>query len=257
MIKIGTSGYSYQDWIGPFYPEGTKKADMLSFYAGEFDFTEINSTYYSIPNPFMMNHILKKTPESFEFSIKLHSSMTHSRDANEAVYKQFIEAVKPLNEAKKLSCLIAQFPFSFHYNTINVDYIKNMRDLFHDFPLAIEWRNNQWICQSAFELLKGLNISFICVDEPDVKGLVKPLTIVTNSLSYIRFHGRNKDKWYHHNAPYERYDYLYSNDELKEWIPRINNMKKYSERVYIAFNNHFRAQSVRNVQMLKNLLSIP
>lgn len=254
-VYIGTSGYSYQDWIGYFYQYDTKKSDILTEYSKEFAFTEINSTYYKLPNAYLINNLIKKTPESFQFSVKLHQTMTHSRDADSLIYKNFKEAIQPMLDRNSLSCLVAQFPYSFHNNQDNMNYIRYLKDEFKDIPMAVEWRNNEWICQASFKLLKELDLSYTCVDEPNIKGLVKPVVVATNSLGYIRFHGRNKSKWYNNNAPYERYDYLYTDSELKEWIPRIKTLRKHTERLYIAFNNHFRAQSVRNAQMLSKLIA--
>lgn len=254
MIYVGTSGYSYQDWIGPFYPHGMVKGDMLPFYSQTFSFTEINSTYYQMPNFYAVRQWDLKTPDSFLFMVKAHGSMTHSRDAGRDEFKKFCDAMGPLRDKDKLAGLLFQFPYSFHFGTEEMDYLRRIRDYIPDDDIYIEYRNDQWICQVIFDLMKELQFGFVCVDEPDIKGLVKPIVVSTNSKGYIRFHGRNKIKWYNHQRAYERYDYLYTEDELEEWIPKIQRLEKYAEKLYITFNNHFRAQGVINGKMLQNLL---
>lgn len=254
MIYVGTSGYSYADWAGTFYDKNIDKGQMLVEYSKRFHFAEVNSTYYSIPSRFLFLNMAKKTPENFLFTVKLHSSMTHSRDADDDSYMKFKDALRVLSESKKLGCLVAQFPFSFHKNSENVDYIKRIRDQFEDYPLCVEFRNNQWLDAEIYKFLSSEELGFICVDEPDVSGLVKPISIVTSKVGYIRLHGRNNAKWYNHKESYERYNYLYTSDELHEWLPRINFIGENTDVTFIAFNNHFRAQGAVNASMLQKMI---
>lgn len=254
MIYIGTSGYSYPDWVGTFYDRGIKKGQMLAEYAKRFKFTEIDSTYYSMPNRFLFLNMVKKTPDDFKFAVKLNSSMTHSRDADPEDYTRFNDALIPLFESRKLGCLVAQFPYSFHKNDVNMDYIKKIREMFGKCPLCVEFRNSQWLDAETYKFLSSQEIGFICVDEPDISGLVRPVSIVTSGIGYIRFHGRNNAKWYNHNQSYERYNYLYTEDEMKEWLPRIDFIEDNTDITFIAFNNHFRAQGAVNATMLQKLI---
>lgn len=255
MIMVGTSGYSYNDWLGTFYSEGTAKGDMLPEYSKKFMFTEINSTYYSMPNRFLFYNLNKKTPDGFKFTVKLHGSMTHSRDAGHDSYKQFTDALNPIVESSKLGCLVAQFPYSFHKNDVNKEYIKRLKDGLKGLPLCVEFRNDMWMDAETYKLLSDEGIGFICVDEPGIKGLVKSASIVTSKIGYVRFHGRNSSKWYNHEQSYERYDYLYSEGELKEWVPKIKFIEDNTDIAFIAFNNHFKAQGAVNASMLQRLLN--
>lgn len=254
MICIGTSGYSYDDWKGNFYNPDIKKSDMLEEYSKSFRFTEINSTYYSMPNRYMFINLVKKTPQDFKFTIKLHGSMTHARDADAGAYSAFNEAIRPVIDSNKMGCLVAQFPYSFHNNIQNVDCIKKIRDNFDHIPLCVEFRNDKWNTAETYKVLSQYDMGYICVDEPNIKGLVKRVSVVTSKVGYVRFHGRNSNKWYNHKESYERYDYLYSEDELKEWLPRIEFIHNNTEVTFIAFNNHFRAQGAVNASMLQCLL---
>jgi uncharacterized protein YecE (DUF72 family) len=254
MIHIGTSGYSYEDWIGNFYPQGTKSGDMLSHYAQHFSFTEINSTYYKIPNAFMLYNMQKKTGDNFVFTVKLHQSMTHGKNATGQDYQSFIEAVNVLEETGKLGCLVAQFPYSFHFNEENKNYILSLKEKLMNFKITVEFRNNKWINEETFQLLKSNNIGYICVDEPAISGLPDKSCIATSEVAYLRLHGRNSQKWWNHDQAYERYDYLYSENELMEWKNKILKLQQESSDCFVSFNNHFRAQAVLNAKMLEEML---
>ncbi|HOV79487.1 MAG TPA: DUF72 domain-containing protein, partial [Bacillota bacterium] len=188
MFYIGTAGYSYQDWVGAVYPSGTKKGDMLKLYAREFSFGEINATYYRMPGRKMIGGMAAKTPPGFRFALKAFQGMTHARDGGPEIFGQFADAVRPLSESGRLACVLAQFPYSFHNTQENRDYLKKFRELLPGLPVAVEFRNARWISGSTFELLKREQLSFVCVDEPDIRGLIKPLAVVTARPAYVRFH---------------------------------------------------------------------
>lgn len=256
MILIATSGYAYKDWKGKFYPEDIKEKDMLAFYSKVFPFTEVNSSYYSMPNGYMFYHMMKKTPEGFIFVVKAFGGMTHGKDLSETTVGKFKEAVKPLADENRLGCVLLQFPYSFHNNENNRDYLKKFRDRMGELPLAVEFRTADWLTPDTIKLLRENKMAFVCVDEPPIKGLLPPVTVATGPIGYIRFHGRNSKKWYAHENSYERYDYLYSEEELSEWIPRIRELSNKTEVVFIAMNNHFNAQAVMNAKQLLGLLNI-
>lgn len=254
MIWIGTSGYSYKDWKGNFYPEGIKNGEMLSFYSLHYNFTEINSTYYRMPAISMFKGMDEKTPEDFKFSVKAYGAFTHSRDASSEDAKKFLEALKPINENGKLGTILFQFPNSFHFTRENMDYLLKIREYFKGNSLCFEFRNASWTREDTIKLLKSIHAGWVCVDEPPIPGLVRPAVAVTSDTAYVRFHGRNSQKWYDHKEAYERYDYFYSEKELVEWVPKIKYIDKNAQNTYIAFNNHFRAQGAKNASMLKRLI---
>ena len=112
-ILIGTSGYSYRDWVGPFYPQGTKPRDMLPFYAQHFDTLEVNTTYYGIPRPEVLAGMAERTPDRFRFVVKLNQAMTHDHSLDPIVVRDFKNAIEPLKQAGKYDGLLAQFPWAF------------------------------------------------------------------------------------------------------------------------------------------------
>lgn len=256
MIKIGTSGYSYRDWIENFYPKNIKQNQMLKYYSQFFNFTEINSTYYRIPDARNFYKMAEVTGYDFTFSVKLHSTMTHSRDCLDLEYKKFHEALSALNECDKLSVVIAQFPNSFNYTKENEAYLLKLADRFKDFRFAVEFRNNSFVNVNTLKTLRENQITYICVDEPKINGLLAQNAILTSKTGYIRFHGRNTSKWYNNNESQERYDYLYGEKELMEWIPPIKGMEHSSDDLFISFNNHFNGQAVINANAMKKLLGL-
>ena len=253
MVYIGTAGYSYKDWIGSFYPEGTKDALMLEYYALYFNFVEVNSTYYHMPGMRLFESMNKKTPDSFKFAVKLFGGFTHERNMGMVEADQFKYSLKPITESGKLVCLLAQFPNSFRYNTENLDYIKRLRQIFEGYELNVEFRNHEWISNDVFNSLKESDIGFVCVDEPGIRGLIKNAVIVTSRTAYLRLHGRNAGKWYAGEGS-ERYNYLYNTGELLEWLGGIREMEEVSGITIISFNNHPMGKAIQNAKMLAELL---
>ncbi len=192
MIYIGTSGFSYDDWVGPYYPTDLKKQDWLAFYAREFKTLEINYTYYRMPTARTLAGMARKRRDDFLFTIKTPQEMTHTRDADPALFPQFIDALKPLRDEKKFAVL-AQFPNSFHNTREHIDYLKKFREHLRDLPIVVEFRNAQWLSDKTFTFLREQSLGF--VDEPKLKGLLPPIAEATSNVGYVRFHGRNAAKW--------------------------------------------------------------
>ena len=256
MIYVGTSGYAYEDWKGHFYPPGLDPREYLAYYARHFNFTEVNSTYYRQPSPFMLRQLAKKTPEGFVMAVKAFSGVTHDRSRLDDA-RTFRRALAPLEEAGKLGCVLLQFPHSFRPGEANRGYLRQVLEVFEGVPVAVEFRHRDWVQdEEAFALLEGMGAGFVCVDEPRFATLVPPVVRATGPVGYVRFHGRNRDKWWRHDQPYERYDYLYSEEELSEWVPRIRELASRTRRTFVAMNNHYQAKAVINARMLQQLLGL-
>ena len=255
MLRIGTSGYSYKDWIGPFYPEGIPRRDMLVYYAREFDTTEINFTYYRLPDPRTLAAMARKVPDGFVFTIKASQELTHGREDNEQAFRQYVEALKPLQETGKFGCILAQFPWSFRPSEENRAYLEFMREQFGQLPVVVEFRNGGWIGEDTFDLLRRLRLGYCCVDQPRLRGLVPPVAQATAPVAYVRFHGRNAAKWWRHEHAWERYNYTYSDEELGEWVPKIRQLAQASESVYVFANNHWQGQAVTTAKQLRMQLT--
>ncbi len=255
MIRIGTSGYSYDDWVGPFYPERMDKREFLGYYAERFDCVEVNYTYYRMPDARTLGAMSAKTPPDFRFAIKANRLMTHEREeGDESTFAEFIAALEPLRAEGKLGCVLAQFPWGFKCSQQNVDYLKRFRGLMRGVPAVVEFRNRGWIRDEMFALLREAEFGFCCVDQPQLDGLVPPIAEATSAIGYVRFHGRNRDKWWRHDEAWERYDYLYSREELAEWVPKVRALEQQTEETWLFFNNHYHAQAVQNAMDFAELL---
>jgi uncharacterized protein YecE (DUF72 family) len=255
MIYIGTSGFSYKDWVGVYYPAGLQQGDWLSFYSREFNACEINSTYYAIPNVAVLQSMSEKTGNGFLFAIKANQEMTHQREDGAAICRAFRQVLEPLVTASKLGCILAQFPYSFDFNRDNWEYLAQIRQNLLGLPLVVEFRNARWLKVEVFQWLRQQDIGFCCVDEPRLPNLLPPIAEATSKIGYIRFHGRNKEKWWQHDQAFERYDYTYKPEELNEWLPKIKKLASITEKTFIFANNHWKGQSIGTVRQLQLMLA--
>ena len=253
-IRVGTSGYSYEDWRQVFYPPNLPKGKFLDFYAQFFNAVEINSTYYAIPSKQTVYYMARKTPPDFSFIVKTNKETTHVRRENEEVIAQLIEALKPMIDMQKFHGFLAQFPYSFKNNEANRRYLIQTRELLKDFPLFVEFRHRSWATEALYEFLREHQISYVNVDEPNLPNLLPPQGIATTQLGYVRFHGRNAKNWWEGDNT-SRYDYEYSEKELRDWLPHIHQLVQNTYRTYIFFNNHPRGQAIKNARQMLQILT--
>ena len=255
MILIGTSGYSYEDWIGNFYPEGTKKDKFLEFYSNKFRAVEINFTYYQLPSLKVMEGLTKKSEGKVEFVIKANKVFTHRKEENLSDYAdKFKYSLAPLQEKKVLGALLFQFPYSFHAKKENYDHIQIIRENFKDHEIVMEFRSKFWANENIYKFLNALKIGFVNVDEPELPNLMPRTDEVTSDIGYVRFHGRNKANWWSGDNK-SRYDYLYKKEELASWIPAIKKISKLTKKTFVFTNNHWQAKAVKNAKMIMEMLA--
>ncbi|MCL6451380.1 MAG: DUF72 domain-containing protein, partial [Acetobacteraceae bacterium] len=174
-VLVGTAGFKYEDWKGPFYPDELKDQDMLRYYASQFPVVELDFTYYTMPGVRSMQGIEAKTPPGFQVCVKAHRSLTHERAATveetRAAFSAFASSLSPLVQAGKLGCVLTQFPWSFKPCLENLDYLRRLGDWLPGLPVVVEFRNVQWLREETFELLSENSLGFCCVDEPRLRGL--------------------------------------------------------------------------------------
>ena len=227
---------------------------MLDFYALYFDTVEVNSTYYRIPPHHVFYHMAQKTSEDFHFIVKVHSNVTHQRKNTEDSIKNLLEAVRPLQEADKLKGFLAQFPYSFKGTSANLDYVKSVQEALGSHRLFVEFRHRSWLTEEVLQGLREHRIGFVSVDEPQLAYMIPPELHVTTDIGYVRFHGRNSENWYHPEKG-DRYDYLYTEQELTEWVRPIEKIASAASLTYLFFNNCHMGNAVKNARMMKKLLS--
>lgn len=212
-IRVGTSGYSFADWVGPFYPPGTRGGEMLTHYQRSFNTVEINATYYRLPPPAALRRMAERTPPDFRFMVKLPAALTHERREAAAPAGDYAATVAPLQQAAKYAGALAQFPFSFHRSAPNEDYLRRLKGVLPDHPLFVEFRHASWDGPDLEAFLRDVGCGFCSVDEPALAGLFPRRAAAVGDVAYVRFHGRNAGQWWSGGA--RRYDYLYSREELE------------------------------------------
>jgi uncharacterized protein YecE (DUF72 family) len=254
MIWLGTSGYSYADWKGAFYPPDLPGRDRFSFYVAEFHAVELNFTYYRMPAADHLKALGSQTPQDFRFSVKAHQDITHHRQGDPKPFVQFRAALAPLQREGKLGAVLMQFPYAFHNTKEAVYYLLHCFRQWADLPLVVEFRCSDWLTQRTLGLLREWGVGFCNVDMPELQGLMPRSAFVTAPTAYVRFHGRNEAKWWKNDRAWERYDYSYSQEQLQEWVPHLIEMNRQAENLFVFANNHWQGQSVAAVRQLKMLL---
>lgn len=254
MIRIGTSGFKFDDWKGTFYPAGLAANRWLEYYAERFDALEVNASYYRLIHPATFFQMAMKVPEGFEFTVKAYRTLTHEiGEQSSADLEQFIASVQPLVEARKFGCILAQFPSRFHYSPEAEGYVGEFAEAFGEMPLVVEFRHRSWARDEVFDFLRRREIGYCAVDEPQFSSLMPPTTVATSRIGYVRFHGRNYQDWWS-SGDKKRYDYLYTQDELKEWVPKLERLDDATDKVYVFMNNCYAGKAAVNAGQMKNLL---
>lgn len=252
-VLVGTSGYSFADWVGPFYPPGTRSGDFLRYYSGFFPVVEVNATYYRIPEPRMLEQMERKTPGGFRFIVKLNQAMTHESSRDQGLYESFRAVLEPLKAAGKFDGLLAQFPWGFRYAPKNVDHLSVLRERLPDDPLWVEFRHDSWAREDVPLALRERKLGYCVVDEPSLEGLMPPVQWLTSTDAYVRLHGRNARNWWGREGG-DRYDYDYDREELTQWVRKVQDLAEKARRTYLFFNNCHAGQAARNARLMQELL---
>ena len=291
-VHVGTSGWSYPTgkgkWNGLFYPatrakrDGTSHFDELQFYAEHFDTVEVNTTFYGQPRAEVAADWVRRTPHRFSFSLKLYQKFTHPKMFREAALKSapgsvgtlldalaqvtqsdiddFRAGIEPVAAAGKLGALLAQFPPSFKNSPATRDYLTQLLTAFKGYPIAVELRHRSWsdALGDTLGLLNLFQAAWVQIDEPKFRFSIRQNALPNvTGFYYMRLHGRNAAQWWRHDKSEDRYNYLYSNDELKEFSETAKAAKELVRKAYLYTNNHFAAQSVVNAVMVKAQMGEP
>ena len=258
-IRIGPAGWSYPDWEGVVYPRRKSAGfNHLSYLASYFDTIEINSTFYRHPRPSSSRIWAGRVSdrESFRFTVKLLGRFTHedaSPTGREAAL--FNMGLDPLRESGRLGALLIQFPWSFKNIEANRRRVASLCEAFRSDPLVVEVRHASWHTPEFYDFLADQRAGFVNVDQPLFRRSLEPSAHTTTPLGYVRLHGQNKDNWFRNDAGRdERYDYLYTPEELEPWVKKIMDISRRAETTYVITNNHFKGKAVCNALELKQML---
>ncbi len=241
-ILLGCSGWSYKDWVGPFYK--TKKESKLKAYSKVFRTSEINSTFYAYPSKGAVMGWLKYTKSDFVYAAKLPRLITHRKKLDLSLgvgedVERFCELMEPLRLDGKLRCVLIQLPPSVEFD---LELLENFLEVLPvTFRFAVEFRDTSWLRAETWRILKKYKVAYTIVDEP----LLPSDIHVTTDIAYIRWHGRGRRPWY---------NYCYKREELEPWIPRMKEAAQKAEKVYGYFNNHYHGYAVRNCLQAMEML---
>jgi len=243
-LRLGCSGWSYDEWVGPVYE--TAKESKLAAYSKVFNTAEINSTFYKNPNKGTVFGWRRYTPDDFLFTAKIPQLVTHEKMLDverniEGDLKEFCELMRPLADSGKLRCLLIQLPPKSKFQSDNTR--KFFEVLPEGFKYAIEFRNQSWMCDEAYELLEEFKIAYTIVDEP----LLPPDIKVTSKIAYLRWHGKGKRPWY---------NYRYELEELKPWVSKLKEISEKTDEVYGFFNNHYHGYAPENCLQVLEMLGV-
>lgn len=257
-IRVGTSGYSYTEWVDAgFYPPGTPGGKMLPYYAGIFSVTELNYTWYQIPKAESIARMCEAAGPGFMFAAKLTRTMTHEIDPDgwPGQVGRFRDGIAPLVQEGRLAAILVQLPPFFDRCEKNRRYLAALLDQLRPLPVAVEFRHKSWATEKVYEGMAARGAALAAVDAPQLPDLFPPTDVVTSpEFFYIRFHGRNAGGWRSGNMQ-NQFDYDYTEAELKQWVKaRIMAMARRAKRGFIFFNNHVRAQAPANARAMIALL---
>ncbi len=256
-IFVGTSGYSYVEWVAAgFYPQGTKSGHMLARYAETFPVTELNFTWYQMPKAQVLERMRSQVPPDFRFTAKLTRTLTHEVALNEwrGEVVRYREGIAPLLQSRQLVAVLVQLAPYFDRSPENRKYLAVLLDELAGLPLAVEFRHRSWASDRVFEELNRRKITLVTVDAPDLPGFFPLLDVVTNpDLFYVRLHGRNVQGWRSGNMQ-KKFDYSYSDEELGGLSGTISRMTQQARSGVVFFNNHVRGQATENARRLERML---
>jgi len=295
VVKCGIAGWIDRSLIqsGEFYPAGcTSSEERLRFYSSQFPIVEADTMYYGLPVRRTAEQWVARTPAGFKFDVKAFSLFTHHPtkpaaltkelraelpsdllagtlyvdktppDVVDEAWEQFRDAVDPLRQAGKLGAVFFQFPRWFLPSSRSLAYIEQCQERMFGFPIAVEFRKRDWLDERHFEgtlhFLRSRAIPYVAVDSPPgFPDAMPPVAEATSgSLAIVRFHGRNQETWAIKGAPpWVRFRYLYSDAELREWLPRLRHLEESVSEVHAIMNNNFSNYSVRNARELIALLA--
>ena len=297
QIRVGTCSWADEALTKYWYPKGVPSGARLGYYAEHFDTVEVDSTYYRLPAREMVERWAERTPDGFVMHVKAFGVMTRhpvkidqlppdlrdeapadqrgrlerpSRDFRAEIFSRFLDALEPLRSAGKLGGLLFQFPPYVVPKESSYDYLAWAREQVGDDRMLVEFRHRAWYeddqREETLRFLEEHEMSHVVVDAPQTDGKNVPLTVLalTTPLLYVRFHGRNAETWnVRGGSASERFDYLYSDEELAGWVAPLKELSKKAEEAYVLFNNNNRsrvggrevAQAPTNAEGLRDALA--
>ncbi|HET7571495.1 MAG TPA: DUF72 domain-containing protein [Gaiellaceae bacterium] len=301
-VRIGTCSWADEALSKWFYPPKLPAKERLPWYAQHFDTVEVDSTYYRLPSESMVEGWAERTPDGFTMHVKAFGLMTRHpvkaevlpedlraelpvdergrvdrppRELRGEVFRRFLAALEPLRRQGKLGGILFQLPPYVVFKEASLDYLEWAREQLGGDEMLVEFRHRSWLDEEhraeSFAFLERIGAAYVTVDAPrseTAKNLVPTVVATTAPTAYVRFHGRNLGTWNRRGgSAAERFDYLYSDEELEEWVPPLRELAGQSEQAFAFFNNNASSedpanplgrvsQAATNARMLRRLLDV-
>ena len=262
-VRLGTCSFADEGLIRSWYPRGVSTAKArLAYYAERFDTVEVDSTYYHLPDPAVTGRWAQRTPPEFVFHVKAHATMTHHEPAEQAqAFAEFRASIEPLELSGKLRGILLQYHPRFLKSAEAKAELERVRGLLDPLVPLVEFRHRSWLDEDeradTFSFLERNELAYVSVDAPRTRAsnVLPPVAAATHPVAYVRFHGRNAKTWnIRAEKSWQRFDWMYSEDELAEWVPKLAHLAAEADDVYALFNNNRDDFAPRSAVILRGLL---
>ncbi len=263
VVRLGTCSWADEGLLKTWYPRGTSTpAARLGYYAERFDTVEVDSPFYALPDPAVTGRWAQRTPDDFVFHVKAYASMTgHEPADQETAFRAFREAVAPLEMSGKLRAVLLQYHPRFVKSAAAKEELSHVRALLDPLVPLIEFRHRSWLepweQTDTLSFLERQGLAYVSVDAPATRAsnVVPRVAAATHPLAYVRFHGRNWKTWnIRGGKSSDRFDWMYSPEELAEWVAPVERLATEANEVYALFNNNKDDFAPRSAVIFRGLL---
>jgi uncharacterized protein YecE (DUF72 family) len=262
-VRLGTCSFADEGLLKAWYPRGvsTPKA-RLAYYAERFDAVEVDSPFYHLPDPAVTGRWAQRTPPEFVFHVKAHATMTHHEPADQATaFAEFRASLEPLELSGKLRGILLQYHPRFVKSPEAKEELARVRQLLDPLVPLVEFRHRSWLEEDergdTFAFLERSGLAYVSVDAPPTRAsnVLPPVAAATHRVAYVRFHGRNVKTWnIRSEKSSDRFDWMYSAEELAEWVPKVGELAGRADEVYALFNNNRDDYAPRSAAIFRGLL---
>jgi uncharacterized protein YecE (DUF72 family) len=262
-VRLGTCSFADEGLVKTWYPRGvsTSKA-RLQYYAERFDTVEVDSPYYHLPDPGVTLNWAQRTPPEFTFHVKAHKTMTwHEGEPNDEAFAAFRASLEPLELSGKLRGILMQYHPRFVKSAEALAELERIRPRLEPLVPLVEFRHRSWMepgeRDDTLAFLETNGLAYVSVDTPMTRAsnVIARHAAATHPVAYVRFHGRNEKTWnIKAEKSSERFDWMYSAEELAEWVEKLGRLSSDADEVYALFNNNRDDFAPRSAVILRGLL---
>jgi len=262
-VRLGTCSFADEGLVKKWYPRGVSSPKArLAYYGERFDTVEVDSPYYHLPDPAVTGRWAQRTPPEFVFHVKAHKTMTHHERAEQApAFAEFRDSLEPLELSGKLRGILLQYHPRFVKSEEAKDELSLVRALLEPLVPLIEFRHRSWMepeeRADTLAFLERTGLAYVSVDTPMTRAsnVIARHAAATHRVAYVRFHGRNAKTWnIKAEKSSERFNWMYTADELAEWVEKLRQLAEGADEVYAMFNNNRDDFAPRSAVLLRGLL---